>query len=160
MFFLIFPIYLFSFDLEFTGNYAQPLFSLSKYVQSGYGFTFQVPFLIKDNYKVDLAISNEIFKSKYFDETKLELIKFSPTFQYFLAKTFTFNLSWDMILDLLSENIKDSENNFGKFFISLSSDINFEYFYTERLHFISKLGFSCTDQLYYLYFKAGVLVKL
>lgn len=157
---LILPIYLFSFDLELSGNLTQPLFSLSKLVKSGYGFTFQIPFYETDNYRINIAITEHIFKSKYFDELKLTLMNFSPSFQYYLVKGFTFNLSCDLMLDLLSENIKENDNNFGKFFVAFSSDINFEYYYTPKLHFVTKLGFSITDEIYYLFFKVGILVKL
>ena len=144
-----------------TGNLTQPLFSLSKSVRSGNGFTFQIPFYENDDFRFNIAITQYIFKSKFFDDVKLTFMNFSPTFQYYLLKAFTFNLSWDIMLDLLSENIKEGDDlNYGEFFISISSDINFEYFYTDKLHFISKLGFSFTDQLYYVYFKAGILVKL
>ena len=160
MFISLFSL-VFSMNVEVSSSANIPLFSLSKVVNTGYGFSLQLPITKNDftyNYFIDFSYN--IFPSRYYENVKLHIISLGLGIDYSFLQSFKSNISCFAIFNVISEEIRKGDSNQGGIFGSITFGGKYEYFYTDKLHLTLSTGLIVTDQIYFLFLKGGILVKI
>ena len=151
----------FSMNIEVSSGANIPLFSLSKMVNTGYGFSLQLPITKNDfshNYFIDFSYN--IFSSRYHEDVKLHIISLGLGIDYSFLQSFKSNLSCFAIFNVISEEIRKGDSNQGDIFACITLGGKYEYFYTDMLHLTLSTGLTVTDQIYFLFLKGGILIKI